>query len=295
MLSKAQQSGIGIVSINAGFGGFATAGADRITPAGIEVDGAAGVNLTVAFIGVSGVGAIRAVSLRGASDPVRFSIGDTGPPGFSGESGRAGAGGFTEGAAGCTPGVDAGAGTTLFALKGDGGAGIEGALKVEAGVGMRAVEFAAVDGVGNEGAGNGVGGFAAEGGGGRGGLGAKVGDGGPFASVFALGGETVGLPGGRTMFGETDAGGRIIGGAGGRRTGAPLGGSTGLGATRGGGGKTRGGTDALEVVPVVGGRTGKLIRVVSFATGTVGRCVGRGGRVIRTVSFFGSFRSAISL
>src|SRR3954451_10268014 len=101
MPSSAQQSGIGIVSINAGFGGLATAGgAVRITPAGVEVEGAAGVNLTVAFIGVSAVDAIRAVSLRGARGPARFSIGDTSPAGFSGEGGRAVRGGFAEGAEG---------------------------------------------------------------------------------------------------------------------------------------------------------------------------------------------------
>jgi hypothetical protein len=37
-----------------------------------------------------------------------------------------------------------------------------------------------------------------------------------------------------------------------------------------------------------GGRFGKLIRTVSFSTGTVGRTLDRGGNVIRTVSFFGS-------
>jgi hypothetical protein len=35
------------------------------------------------------------------------------------------------------------------------------------------------------------------------------------------------------------------------------------------------------------------MRTVSFSTGTVGRPVGRGGKVIRTVSFFGSFISAM--
>ena len=293
MPRSAQQSGIGIASTNAGFGGFATVGgAVRITPAGVELEGAAGVNLTVAFIGVSGVAAMRAVSLRGATGAFRFSIGGVSAPGVSGEGGRVGGSGF----AGGTDGFNAeGDGAAGFGAEGGGGSGV-GGLRVEGGAGSVGAE----GGVGKDSSDfkleGGTGGFAAEGGGGNGGLGTN--GGGEFGSILAdsdLGGEIGGAPGGRTAFEETGAGGRTIGGVGGRRTGPPLGGRTGLGATKGGGGKTRGGTGEAEVVPGVGGRAGKLIRVVSFATGTVGRCVGRGGNVMRTVSFFGSFRSAISL
>jgi len=293
MPRSAQQSGIGIASTNAGFGGFATAGgAVRITPAGVELEGAAGVNLTVAFIGVSGVAAMRAVSLRGATGAFRFSIGGVSAPGVSGEGGRVGGSGF----AGGTDGFNAeGDGAAGFGAEGGGGSGV-GGLRVEGGAGSVGAE----GGVGKDSSDfkleGGTGGFAAEGGGGNGGLGTN--GGGAFGSILAdsdLGGEIGGAPGRRTAFEETGAGGRTIGGVGGRRTGPPLGGRTGLGATKGGGGKTRGGTGEAEVVPGVGGRAGKLIRVVSFATGTVGRCVGRGGNVMRTVSLFGSFRSAISL
>jgi hypothetical protein len=97
------------------------------------------------------------------------------------------------------------------------------------------------------------------------------------------------------------AGGRAIGGAGGRTGITPAAGGTGFGATNDGG---RTGAGAIDIelgaggraaLEGPGGRAGKLIRAVSFSTGTVGRFVVRGGSVMRTVSFFGSFRSAILL
>lgn len=87
------------------------------------------------------------------------------------------------------------------------------------------------------------------------------------------------------------------GGVGGRAGGAPPAGGSGFGATNGGGRTTPdaggGGLSPGGLAPAggVGGRVGKLMRAVSISTGTVGV---RGGRVIRTVSFFGSFRSAMT-
>lgn len=242
MPTRAQQSGIGTLSTKLAGGVVATAdsGAVRITPAGGEEEGTGPLNLTVAFIGVSGVGAIRAVSLRGAVEALRFSTGVTeGKPGFGGEGGAA---------------AD----------------GREG--KVE-------------------------GGLSAEGGDGRGVLNPEGGGGsGAFVSEAADGGG-----GGRTPLDGTGAGGRAMGGAGGRTGVAPAAGGIGFGATNGGG---RTGAGAGEIEFGAGGRAapggpggqaGKLIRAVSFSTGTVGRFVVRGGNVMRTVSFFGSFRSAILL
>ena len=194
MPSRAQQIGIGMDSTNPAPGGLATgSGAVRITPSGAALGGTEPLNLTVAFMGVSGVGAMRAVSLRKVVDASRFATGAR--PGF-------------------------------------------------------------VGGGGNE----------------------------------ALGSLSAGA----------GAGGRAIGGMGGRFAGVPAAGGNGFGATKGGGGRTPTGEDG-EFAPgaggweAPGGRAGKLIRVVSFSTGTVGRLVGRGGTVIRTVSFFGSFKSAILL
>lgn len=243
---------------------------------------------------------MRAVSFRGASGALRFSIGGTSPAGLDVKGGRPGRAGFGESGDGFKPEGDGGAGAAGFALARGRGAGVDG-FKIEGGGGIGPGGLAGAGGIGNDSSDFRVEGcagrFVAEGAGGSGGLGAN-GGGGAFASIFAgseLAGGVVGGPGARTGLEETDAGGRTIGGVGGRRTGAPLGGKTGFGATNGGGGETRGGRGEPEDVPGVGGRAGKLIRVVSFATGTVGRCVGRGGKVIRTVSFFGSFRSAISL
>ena len=101
MPTKAQQNDIGTLSTNPAAGGFATGGgAVRITPAGVE--GAAPLNRTVAFIGVSGVGAIRAVSFRGAAEALRFSTGAD--PGFTGEANGAGRGGKGAGGLGAAGG-----------------------------------------------------------------------------------------------------------------------------------------------------------------------------------------------
>jgi len=208
-LSRIQQSGIGTDSTNPVGDGLAIGrSAVRITPAGADLKGVVPVNLTVAFIGLSGVAAIRAFSLRGA----------------------------------------AGAATEA------GGGGKE------------------------------VGGFRAIGGGGRGVL-IPDGSGSSGAFVSELAGK--------------GAGGRATGGAGGRSGDLPAAGGIGFGATNGGGGRTRGGAGDVELDAggraAPGGRTGKLIRAGSFSTGTAGRCVVHGGKVMRTVSFFGSFNSAILL
>ena len=66
MASKAQQNCVGIASPNDEVSGLSNAaGAVRMTLIGGSLVGAALLNFTVAFIGDSGVGAIRAVSLRG--------------------------------------------------------------------------------------------------------------------------------------------------------------------------------------------------------------------------------------
>ena len=271
MPSRAQQSGIGTESTKPVVGGLATVGgAVRITPAGAELEGGATLlNLTVAFIGVSGVAAMRAVSLRGATGALRFSIGAATDPGPNGAGGRAEVGGGGNGA---------------------------GGFRAEGGAGNGAGGFRAEGGGGNGGlaaAGGGRGAFSAEGGGGSGAFASKfAGPGGGAGNPVGREGNPVGGEGGRNVLEGMGAGGRAIGGEGGRLAGMPAAGKIGFGATSGGGGKTRGG--AGEVDPGPGGREGKLIRTVSFSTGTVGRCVVRGGKVIRTVSFFGSFRSAIS-
>ena len=255
--TRAQHSGMGTLSINPAGGALATTGggAVRITPAGAGLEGTGPVKRTVAFIGVSGVGVMRAVSLRGAADALRFSIGVVagGRPGFKGEDAAAGgigrdAGGFAPGGGGSGEGTAAGGGGNGV-LKPDGGGG-SGAFTSEA-----------------------------------------VGSG---SGVF----NPMGGAGGRTALDGMGAGGRAIGGAGGRLRDVPSVGGIGLGATKGGGGRTDVGAGEVEVefgTDIPGGRAGKLIRTVSFSTGTVGRWVVRGGRVIRTVSFFGSFRSAILL
>lgn len=230
----------------------------RITPAGAELEGATLLNLTVAFIGVSGVAAMRAVSLRGATGALRFSMGAATGPGPNGEGDR-------------TEVCGGGNGPCGFRLEGGGGNG-----------GLTAV-----------GGGRGV--LSADGGAGSGAFASEfAGPGGGAGNAVGGEGNPVGGEGGRTVLDGMGAGGRAIGGVGGRLAGMPAAGSTGFGAASGGGGKTRGG-GAGEVGLGTGGREGKLIRTVSFSTGTVGRCVVRGGKVIRTVSFFGSFRSAILL
>jgi hypothetical protein len=75
--------------------------------------------------------------------------------------------------------------------------------------------------------------------------------------------------------------------------GAIAGGGAG-GRTAGGEAERKGGDGARKLVAgAPGGRLGRLMRGASFPTGTVGRCGARGGNVIRTVSFFGSFKSAM--
>ncbi len=146
--------------------------------------------------------------------------------------------------------------------------------------------------------GGGTGGLAPAGSGG-GGRRAGGGGSGPFGADGGAGGGTFSADGGAGV------GGLTIGGGGGRLAGAPPLGGKGLGATEGGG---RSGAEARRIVfsgvrsafsggraaGGPGGRLGKLIRAVSISTGTVGRCVVRVGKVIRTVSFFGSFKSAIT-
>ena|SRR5438105_3616610 len=98
-----------------------------------------------------------------------------------------------------------------------------------------------------------------------------------------------GLPlnngGGLTAF--AGAGGKGACAMGGRATGEPPN-AGGRGAGRGGG---------AGIMPFPGGRAGMLIRTVSRPDGFVpaAEVLGRGGKVIRTVSFFGSFESAISV
>lgn len=148
---------------------------------------------------------------------------------------------------------------------------------------------AAPDGTAAGAAGNGAGDCAAAGGG-RGGF--QPDD---SAGSLSLGGRTAPV--------EFGTSGRLIGGSGGRFAPVPAAGGKGCGATNGGGGRrTCGVAGVIESGPFLdkapgseGGREGKLIRTVSFSTGTVGRWVVRGGRVMRTVSFFGSFKSAITL
>jgi len=135
---------------------------------------------------------------------------------------------------------------------------------------------------------------------GAGGRGIEAGGSGDFITAGDDGAEGGG-GGGRTPVDGIGAGGRAIGGAGGRTGFAPTVGDIGFGTTNGGGrtgagaGEIAFGTGGRATPGGPGGRAGKLIRAVSFSTGTVGRLVVRGGSVMRTVSFFGSFRSAILL
>ncbi|CAN5538444.1 hypothetical protein BH20VER3_BH20VER3_12490 [soil metagenome] len=102
--------------------------------------------------------------------------------------------------------------------------------------------------------------------------------------------------GGRIDPGGAGVGGRDMGGAGGRD---PPAGARGFGAADGGGGRTGAAGDGREppkgVFPAGGPeeRSGKLIRGFSSPTGALGGRGTWGGEVIRTVSFFGSFKSAM--
>jgi hypothetical protein len=134
----------------------------------------------------------------------------------------------------------------------------------------------------------------------RGAAGAVTEAGGGGNEVGGLRGESGGVNG--TFASELDgrgAGGRAIGGAGGRLGDEPAAGGIGFGATNGGGGRTRGGAGKVEFGAggrvAAGGRAGKLVGAGSCSTGAAGRGVAHGGNVIRTVSFFGSFNSDILL
>jgi hypothetical protein len=90
------------------------------------------------------------------------------------------------------------------------------------------------------------------------------------------------IGGGKNVGGETGPGGA---------DGCEMGGRGELGGV--GGGAT--GAGRFGSIPLAGGRAGRLIRTVSrlAAAASVGLGVTRGGNVIRTVSFFGSFGSGI--
>jgi hypothetical protein len=113
---------------------------------------------------------------------------------------------------------------------------------------------------------------------------------------------------GKTGFGGADGRGAFnpadSGGAGGRASGAAAG--SGAGASELGGigfraiaegGRTGagdgGGKSALAASRSAGGRFGNMMRAGSVYPGRVGGGVLCGGELMRTVSFFGSFRSAI--
>jgi hypothetical protein len=102
-----------------------------------------------------------------------------------------------------------------------------------------------------------------------------------FPARLLIGGNTgFGGAGGSGAFnpaGGSDSGGRAAGG----RTGV-----------NGGGSKSAAGASAST--ERTGGRFGKMMRVDSFSTGRVGVGVLCGGRLMRTVSFLGSFGSAIN-
>ena len=275
--SKAQQSCVGTDSTKPCGTGLATAagGAVRIIGAEGTLAGCT-PSFTVAFIGES---AIRAVSLRGPA-------GATPRPASGLAGGKTGFGGA--GAAGGFRPDGGGGGTKAFAGAGGGGVG-----EVAPGGG----------GTGAFASGGAAGGLAAGGGGGRllfdpgaggGTLGLMPDDGGGAGGLKPGAGGR--LLGGRTAPEGAEGAG---GGVGGRAGGVPAAGGSGFGATAGGG-RTAPEDGGRKFAPGglapggAGARVGKLIRAVSFSTGTVGRFVVRGGSVMRTVSFFGSFRSAIT-
>ena len=102
----------------------------------------------------------------------------------------------------------------------------------------------------------------------------------------AAGGDVFGLNTGGVGTGLAGAGGTGACAVGGRAA-EPAGGAGGrIGPGRGGAG-----------APLPGGRAGILMRTVSRAAGCSppGGLPGRGGKLMRTVSFFGSFVSAISV
>jgi hypothetical protein len=279
MPSNAQQSEVGTDSTNPAGAGTATGtgAAGREIPAAGMVEGAMLPSRTVAFIGFSGMTAMRAVSLRGpvGAGPLDFSMVDGGMFSFVVAGRAAGAGG-----GGLKP---AGGNGSAFG----GGMAPDGV-----GVAGRTPETGATGGR-TGGIGDGRSGGAA-------GFTSAVGRGGVLGGRTKLfGGAGIG---GRTGGGATGfvpegigAGGRAIGGAGGRTAGAPPAGGSGLGATGEGGGRTgveeagRGSGPPRE-------RFGRLMRTVSFCDpAACGLDTARGGKVIRTVSFFGSFKSAMKM
>ncbi len=255
MPSKAQQSCVGTDSTKPCGAGLATAAGGAV-----RMTGAVGTltgctpSFCVAFIGES---AIRAVSLRGpAGATLRLASGLAG--------GKTGLGGADAGGGGGFKPAGGGGGTIPLV----GGGGTDG---VTPGGGGGWADFPPTNG----GGGAGVGGL-------------KLGAGGVF--------------GGRTPPDGAGGGSGVgrLGGAGGRADEAPPVGGSGFGEIEAGGRTTpeEGGrtpaSGGFAPAGGTGGRLGRLIRAVSFSTGTVGRFVVRGGRVIRTVSFFGSFKSAIA-
>ena len=109
-----------------------------------------------------------------------------------------------------------------------------------------------------------------------------------------LGGDAE-TDGAGVLFGKNGGGVTAFEGAGGKgvcavggRKGAPLDEGGGIGAGRTGGAPGC-------AVPFPGGRAGRLIRTVSRGDvpGAEAGVPGRGGKVMRTVSFLGSFESAI--
>ncbi|MDQ3198025.1 MAG: hypothetical protein M3Q46_02355 [Verrucomicrobiota bacterium] len=144
MPSKAQHSGIGIVSTKPCGGGLATAGAVvRTTGTDGTLAGWMLLSLTVDFIGESAVAPIRAVSLRGpAGDPPRSANGlrATGAlPGLEGEAGRGAdggvAGGFQPAGGGGGIGVLAAGGGSGDGVAGTAGCGVTGLLATARGGG----------------------------------------------------------------------------------------------------------------------------------------------------------------
>jgi hypothetical protein len=98
---------------------------------------------------------------------------------------------------------------------------------------------------------------------------------------------------GADVAGDEEIGGdKNVGGETGLRgAGCEIGGRGELGGVGGGAAET----GRFGSMPLAGGRAGRLIRTVSrlAAAASAGLGVTRGGNVIRTVSFFGSFGSAI--
>ena len=322
MPSNAQQSEVGTDSTNPAGAGTATGrgATGREIPAAGMVEGAMLPSRTVAFIGFSGMTAMRAVSLRGpvGVGPLDFSMVDGGMFSFV-VAGRAGAVGVTEAAGGAGGFKTAGGNGAAFGGRtAPGGVGVAGraagagggggGFKPAGGNGAAFGGRMAPGGIGAAGCTPETGATGGRNGGAGGG---RTGGAADFTSAVvgggALGGWTK-LLGGAGVGGRTDggatgfvpegigAGGRAIGGAGGRTAGAPPAGGNGLGATGEGGGRTGGEEAAGRGDGPPGERFGKLMRTVSFCdSAACGLDTARGGKVMRTVSFFGSFKSAMKM